>query len=93
MFLFQWCETQRDCNRLRLLDILVQPMQRLTKYSLLLKAILKKTDDDAVRAQLIAMVSKRGFHCSELHGEIGRKVKDRTGVSIGVHRGAQGGGV
>ncbi|XP_071541745.1 uncharacterized protein [Panulirus ornatus] len=38
-----WCETQKECNRLRLVDILVQPMQRLTKYSLLLKAILKKT--------------------------------------------------
>ncbi|XP_045591595.2 pleckstrin homology domain-containing family G member 5 isoform X1 [Procambarus clarkii] len=39
-----WCETQKECNRLRLVDILVQPMQRLTKYSLLLKAILKKTN-------------------------------------------------
>ena len=27
----------KDCNRLRLLDILVRPMQRLTKYQLLLK--------------------------------------------------------
>ena len=35
-----WCETQRDCNRLRLVDILVRPMQRLTKYSLLLKVLL-----------------------------------------------------
>ena len=34
---FKWCETQKDCNRLRLIDILVRPMQRLTKYSLLLK--------------------------------------------------------
>ena len=34
-----WCETQRDCNRLRLVDILVRPMQRLTKYSLLLKVL------------------------------------------------------
>ncbi|CAL4071682.1 unnamed protein product, partial [Meganyctiphanes norvegica] len=33
----------KECNRLRLADILVQPMQRLTKYSLLLKAIAKKT--------------------------------------------------
>ena len=35
-----WCETQRDCNRLRLVDILVRPMQRLTKYRLLLKVLL-----------------------------------------------------
>ena len=54
----QWCETQRDCNRLRLIDILVRPMQRLTKYSLLLKAILKKTEDEEQRTDLIAMVSE-----------------------------------
>ncbi len=52
---FQWCETQRDCNRLRLLDILVRPMQRLTKYSLLLRAILKKTEEDRARSNLILM--------------------------------------
>ena len=28
------------------MDILVKPMQRLTKYSLLLKAIHKKTEDE-----------------------------------------------
>ena len=53
----QWCETQRDCNRLRLVDILVRPMQRLTKYSLLLKAILKNTEDLNQRRDLLEMVS------------------------------------
>lgn len=53
---FQWCETQRDCNRLRLMDILVKPMQRLTKYSLLLKAVDKKTDADQHKPILIEMV-------------------------------------
>ena len=33
-------------------------MQRLTKYSLLLKAILKKTDDGLTRNNLILMVRK-----------------------------------
>ncbi|KAF5282725.1 hypothetical protein FQR65_LT02722 [Abscondita terminalis] len=59
-----WCETQKECNRrvhkrpisLRLMDILVQPMQRLTKYGLLLKAILKNTDDDVERDNLNLMV-------------------------------------
>ncbi|XP_053684333.1 pleckstrin homology domain-containing family G member 5 isoform X2 [Sabethes cyaneus] len=36
-----WCESQKMCNRLRLADILVRPMQRLTKYGLLLVAIKK----------------------------------------------------
>ncbi|KAK5646254.1 hypothetical protein RI129_004718, partial [Pyrocoelia pectoralis] len=51
-----WCETQKECNRLRLMDILVQPMQRLTKYGLLLKAILKNTDDDVERDNLNLMI-------------------------------------
>ncbi|KAH0550338.1 hypothetical protein KQX54_018779 [Cotesia glomerata] len=51
-----WCETQKDCNRLRLLDILVKPMQRLTKYSLLLKAVLKNTEDEEQRSELALMI-------------------------------------
>lgn len=59
-----WCESQKECNRLRLMDILVQPMQRLTKYGLLLKAILKNTDEDVERESLQTMVNKFGslFH-------------------------------
>lgn len=50
-----WCETQKDCDRLRLMDLLVKPMQRLTKYSLLLKAILKKTENDDQKNDLEVM--------------------------------------
>lgn len=39
------------------MDILVQPMQRLTKYGLLLKAILKNTDEEVERDSLEHMVS------------------------------------
>lgn len=71
--LFQWCETQKECNRLRLVDILVQPMQRLTKYSLLLKAILKKTTLDEHKHCLHEMVCLPCFstQClSYIHGII-----------------------
>lgn len=44
-------------RRLRLMDILVRPMQRLTKYGLLLKAIIKNTDDDDEKKGLCTMVS------------------------------------
>lgn len=36
-------------RRQRLLDALTNPMQRLTRYSLLLKAVLKHTVDDTER--------------------------------------------
>ncbi len=61
-FLFvQWCENHKDCERLRLIDLLVMPWQRLTKYSLLIKAILKKTDNEMHREALKRMVSSNLF--------------------------------
>ncbi|XP_076361468.1 uncharacterized protein LOC143252742 isoform X2 [Tachypleus tridentatus] len=50
-----WCETQKDCERLRLTDLLVKPMQRLTKYSLLLKAVQRKTDNEEQSVALLEM--------------------------------------
>ncbi|XP_069114478.1 pleckstrin homology domain-containing family G member 5-like isoform X3 [Argopecten irradians] len=52
-----WAETQKQCNRLKLTDLLVKPMQRLTKYSLLLQAILKKTDDECQRRDVLEMIA------------------------------------
>ena len=43
-------------NRLRLSDILVIPMQRLTKYGLLLKAVHRNTDNEHELAMLNEMV-------------------------------------
>ena len=55
---FQWAEAQKQCKRLKLQDLIISPMQRLTKYKLLLKAILKKTENNEHRNDLISMVSK-----------------------------------
>lgn len=52
----QWGETHKQCNRLKLADMVAKPHQRLTKYPLLLKSILKKTDDPSVRDTLNGMV-------------------------------------
>ncbi|XP_066526347.1 pleckstrin homology domain-containing family G member 5 isoform X2 [Hoplias malabaricus] len=52
-----WAEGNKQCNRLKLADMLVKPHQRLTKYPLLLKTILKKTDDTAARDALLSMVA------------------------------------
>lgn len=46
-------------NRLRLADILVRPMQRLTKYTLLLTAIRKHITDENDAEIMDAMVSDR----------------------------------
>uniref|UniRef100_A0A667X4B8 Pleckstrin homology and RhoGEF domain containing G5 n=1 Tax=Myripristis murdjan TaxID=586833 RepID=A0A667X4B8_9TELE len=44
-----WAETNKQCNRLKLADMLAKPHQRLTKYPLLLKSVLKKTDEPSAR--------------------------------------------
>ncbi|KAG1960793.1 pleckstrin homology domain-containing family G member 5 isoform X2 [Pimephales promelas] len=51
-----WAETNKQCNRLKLMDMLAKPHQRLTKYPLLLKTILKKTEDQVSRDALNSMV-------------------------------------
>ncbi|XP_076365469.1 pleckstrin homology domain-containing family G member 5-like isoform X10 [Tachypleus tridentatus] len=51
-----WCETKKECDRLQLSDLLIKPMQRLTKYPLLLNAILKKTDNKEQVCALVEMV-------------------------------------
>ncbi|ROL46012.1 Pleckstrin homology domain-containing family G member 5 [Anabarilius grahami] len=51
-----WAETHKQCNRLKLTDMLVKPHQRLTKYPLLLKSVLKKTDDPPTREAINRMV-------------------------------------
>lgn len=52
-----WVEKHKQSHRLRLSDMLMRPHQRITKYSLLLKAILKRTEDPATREALNNMVS------------------------------------
>ncbi|XP_026832215.1 uncharacterized protein LOC6545787 isoform X4 [Drosophila erecta] len=57
-----WCESQKMCNRLRLADIVVRPMQRLTKYSLLLAAIKKHMSDvEEIEAIDVMMHSVESF--------------------------------
>ncbi|XP_050361249.1 uncharacterized protein LOC126780664 isoform X2 [Nymphalis io] len=40
-----WCTTHKECNRLQLSDYLVKPMQRMTKYTLMLDRILSDTEE------------------------------------------------
>ncbi|XP_068613985.1 uncharacterized protein plekhg6 [Brachionichthys hirsutus] len=57
-FIFvQWVETHPDCERMRLGDMQARPHQRITKYPLLLKAILKNTPDPYVQQSLRGMMS------------------------------------
>uniref|UniRef100_A0AAQ4PEC1 Pleckstrin homology and RhoGEF domain containing G5 n=1 Tax=Gasterosteus aculeatus aculeatus TaxID=481459 RepID=A0AAQ4PEC1_GASAC len=52
-----WAETDKQCNRLKLADMLAKPHQRLTKYPLLLKSVMKKTDEPSARDIVNSMVA------------------------------------
>ncbi|XP_060114767.1 pleckstrin homology domain-containing family G member 5 isoform X1 [Heteronotia binoei] len=52
-----WAEKHKQCNRLKLSDMLVKPHQRLTKYPLLLKSVLKKTEEPHVREAIVTMIN------------------------------------
>ena len=57
LLISQWCESRPQCKRLRLKDFLAMPMQRLTKYPLLLEAILKALVTPQQREALTRIVS------------------------------------
>ncbi|CAH2103332.1 unnamed protein product [Euphydryas editha] len=56
-----WCHSQRQCNRLQLNDLLVKPMQRMTKYSLILRRILDYTvnESDRIAVETMENFTKR----------------------------------
>ncbi|XP_059195094.1 pleckstrin homology domain-containing family G member 5 [Centropristis striata] len=53
----QWVETHPQCERMRLGDMQAKPHQRITKYPLLLKAVLKTTQDPPLQHTLRGMLS------------------------------------
>ncbi|XP_060726204.1 uncharacterized protein plekhg6 [Tachysurus vachellii] len=52
-----WVETHPQCGRMRLGDMQAKPHQRITKYPLLLKAILKTTQDSYTQQTLDCMIN------------------------------------
>uniref|UniRef100_A0AAV2MCP0 Uncharacterized protein n=1 Tax=Knipowitschia caucasica TaxID=637954 RepID=A0AAV2MCP0_KNICA len=53
----QWIESHPQANRMRLGDMQAKPHQRITKYPLLLGAILKNTSHEGVQQALRTMLS------------------------------------
>ncbi|KAG8505551.1 Pleckstrin homology domain-containing family G member 5, partial [Galemys pyrenaicus] len=52
-----WAEKQQQCQRLKLSDMLAKPHQRLTKYPLLLKSLLRKTDEPRAKEAVVTMIA------------------------------------
>nr|XP_033778793.1 pleckstrin homology domain-containing family G member 5 isoform X2 [Geotrypetes seraphini] len=79
-----WAEKHKQCNRLKLSDMLVKPHQRLTKYPLLLKSILKKTDDSPAREAIISMISSVERFINQVNSRMRqRQERQRLAAIIG----------
>ncbi|XP_059791137.1 pleckstrin homology domain-containing family G member 6 isoform X2 [Balaenoptera ricei] len=61
----QWCEKHKRSGRQTLGDLLIKPHQRITKYPLLLQAVLKRSPEARAREALTAMVGPPGLYPRE----------------------------
>nr|XP_054299266.1 pleckstrin homology domain-containing family G member 6 isoform X4 [Pongo pygmaeus] len=52
----QWCEKHKRSGRQMLCDLLIKPHQRITKYPLLLHAVLKRSPEARAQEALNAMI-------------------------------------
>ncbi|XP_065059164.1 pleckstrin homology domain-containing family G member 7-like isoform X3 [Rhopilema esculentum] len=67
----KWSEADLRCNRLRLNDLLVAPVQHLTKYPLLLKAIKTNTTKSSGEYDpLMAVINSVQKSIREIEGEL-----------------------
>ncbi|XP_066864694.1 pleckstrin homology domain-containing family G member 6 isoform X3 [Kogia breviceps] len=53
----QWCEKHKRSGGQMLGDLLIKPYQRITKYPLLLQAVLKRSPEARTRGALTAMIA------------------------------------
>ncbi|XP_041110933.1 uncharacterized protein LOC121318394 isoform X2 [Polyodon spathula] len=66
----KWCERNQQCNRLHLSDMLVAPMQRLTRYPLLLKNIWKRSTSEEEKIALQSIIKLVECSIQDLEGKV-----------------------
>ncbi|OCT88840.1 pleckstrin homology domain-containing family G member 5 [Xenopus laevis] len=66
----KWCEQHEQCKRLRLSDLLVAPLHRLTRYPLLLKNIWKRSSDATEKIAIYSTKDKVESSLRDLEGNV-----------------------
>ncbi|XP_067915795.1 pleckstrin homology domain-containing family G member 7 isoform X2 [Heterodontus francisci] len=66
----KWCEQNDQCRRLHLSDLLVSPLQRLTRYPLLLRNILMRSTDAAEKQRIQAIIEQVDNSIRDLEGKV-----------------------
>ncbi|KAM9808330.1 pleckstrin homology domain-containing family G member 7 [Neosynchiropus ocellatus] len=66
----KWCERKEQCRRLQLRDLLVVPLQRLTRYPLLLRNIAKRFQSEEQSRGLQAVAEQVDTSICDLEGKV-----------------------
>uniref|UniRef100_A0A8C5GJ79 Pleckstrin homology domain-containing family G member 7-like n=1 Tax=Gouania willdenowi TaxID=441366 RepID=A0A8C5GJ79_GOUWI len=66
----KWCERNEQCRRLRLRDLLVAPLQRLTRYPLLLRNIAKRCELEEESRAMQAIAEQVDTYICDLEGKV-----------------------
>ncbi|XP_031716479.1 pleckstrin homology domain-containing family G member 7 isoform X2 [Anarrhichthys ocellatus] len=66
----KWCERNEQCRRLQLRDLLVAPLQRLTRYPLLLRNIEKRCQREDEAGGLQAITEQVDTSICDLEGKV-----------------------
>ncbi|XP_062402929.1 pleckstrin homology domain-containing family G member 7 [Sardina pilchardus] len=66
----KWCERHQQCRRLQLRDLLVVPLQRFTRYPLLLKNVSKRTQSPEEESALQRVVEQVDRAIYDLEGKV-----------------------
>ncbi|XP_072509813.1 pleckstrin homology domain-containing family G member 6 isoform X2 [Notamacropus eugenii] len=81
----QWCEKHKRSGRQQLSDLLIKPHQRITKYPLLLQAVLKKTPEPQVQDVLGAMISSVEAFLHHINSQV-RQGEDHDSLAAAAQR-------
>ncbi|KAM5262944.1 pleckstrin homology domain-containing family G member 6 isoform 2-T2 [Ctenodactylus gundi] len=81
----QWCEKHKRSGRQTLGDLLIKPHQRITKYPLLLQAVLKRTPEGRAQEALYTMVGLTESFLRHLNGQV-RQGEDQESLMAVAQR-------
>ncbi|XP_058511977.1 pleckstrin homology domain-containing family G member 6 [Ochotona princeps] len=81
----QWCEKHKNSGRQMLGDLLIKPHQRITKYPLLLQAVMKKSPEARTQEALGAMVAALDSFLRHINGQVGQG-EEHESLLTATHR-------
>ncbi|XP_022100649.1 pleckstrin homology domain-containing family G member 5-like isoform X2 [Acanthaster planci] len=84
-FFVEWAQRHPNSRRLKLQDLLVYPMQRITKYPLLLIAVEKKTLEEGENAEVALRISEVKEFVTRVNHEL-RQEQERQKMEETIDR-------